>query len=183
MSNSNNKLLIENIYTNIVKTSRNKTFFLDLNVDDTVEGRFDVIILHSFIFFNFFIYKDNEKSKLPQMLFDHMFLDFDSNLREMGFGDIAVNKRMKQFIKAFYGRISNYSKSISELTEQNRDSLLKETILRNIYKDKETPIEYINFWSRYIINNINYLNKKSLKQNIDNFFIFKNDIQWNKIIL
>ena len=34
-----------------------------------------------------------------------MFLDFDSSLREMGFGDIAVNKRMKQFINAFYGRI------------------------------------------------------------------------------
>jgi hypothetical protein len=41
-----------------------------------------------------------------------MFSDFDSNLREMGFGDIAVNKRMKQFIKAFYGRIDNYSKSL-----------------------------------------------------------------------
>ena len=176
MSNSNNKLLIENIYTNIVKTSRNKTFFLEFNVDDTVEGRFDVIILHSFIIFNFFIHTDNEKSKLPQMLFDYMFLDFDSSLREMGFGDIAVNKRMKQFIKAFYGRISNYSKSISEFTEQNKDSLLKETILRNIYKDKETPTEYINFWFQYIIDNIDFMNNKSLKQNIDNFFIFKSDM-------
>ena len=51
MTNINNKLLIENIYTNIIKTSRNKTFFLDFNVDDTVEGRFDIIILHSFQLF------------------------------------------------------------------------------------------------------------------------------------
>ena len=53
MSKSNNKLLIENIYTNIVKTSRNKSFFLDYKVDDTVEGRFDIILLHSFIIFKF----------------------------------------------------------------------------------------------------------------------------------
>jgi hypothetical protein len=44
---------------------------------------------------------------------------------------------MKQFIKAFYGRIKNYSKSISQLNELGDDTLLKETILRNIYKDKE----------------------------------------------
>ena len=81
MTSINNKLLIENIYTNIVKTSRNKSFFLDFNVDDTVEGRFDIIILHSFIVFNFFIHINDRKSSLPQMLFDHMFHDFDSSLR------------------------------------------------------------------------------------------------------
>ena len=103
MPSSINKILIENIYTNIVKTSRNKIFFLDFKVDDTVEGRFDIIVLHSFIIFHFFINSGEKKSELPQLLFDHMFVDFDNSLREMGFGDIAVNKRMKQFIKAFYG--------------------------------------------------------------------------------
>ena len=39
-----------------------------------------------------------------------MFNDFENNLREMGFGDIAVNKKMKVFITAFYGRIAQYSK-------------------------------------------------------------------------
>ena len=48
MPNSINKLIIENIYTNIVQTSRNKIFFLDFKVNDTVESRFDIIILHSF---------------------------------------------------------------------------------------------------------------------------------------
>ena len=62
MSNSYNKNLIENIYTNIVKTSRNKSFFLDLKVEDTVEGRFDVIILHSFIIFHFFVEMGEKKS-------------------------------------------------------------------------------------------------------------------------
>ena len=180
MSKSNNKLLIENIYTNIVKTSRNKSFFLDFNVDDTVEGRFDIIILHSFIVFNFFININDKKSSLPQMLFDHMFHDFDSSLREMGFGDIAVNKRMKQFIKAFYGRIENYSKSLSQFNELADDTLLKKTILRNIYKDQETQSECIDFWSNYIINNVNDINAKTLQENIDQFFTFKINYDYGK---
>jgi cytochrome b pre-mRNA-processing protein 3 len=173
MTSINNKLLIENIYTNIVKTSRNKSFFLDFNVDDTVEGRFDIIILHSFIIFNFFIYTSDQKSSLPQMLFDHMFHDFDSSLREMGFGDIAVNKRMKQFIKAFYGRIKNYSKSLSQYNHLNDDTLLKRTILKNIYKDKETNSNCIDFWRDYIINNVNDINSKTLQENSNQFFIFR----------
>ena len=173
MNSINKKLLIENIYTNIIKTSRNKSFFLDFNVDDTVEGRFDIIILHSFIVFNFFIHINDQKSSLPQMLFDHMFRDFDSNLREMGFGDIAVNKRMKQFIKAFYGRIENYSKSLSRINEFGDDTLLKETIQRNIYKDKQVNQECINFWSDYIINNIKNINGKTLDENTNHFFMFK----------
>ena len=173
MSNSNNKLLIENIYTNIVESSRNKKFFLDFKVEDTVEARFDIIILHSFIVFNFFIFVGKQNSRLPQMLFDHMFLDFDSNLREMGFGDIAVNKRMKHFIKAFYGRISNYSNGLSQYKKLNNDKILKNTIIKNIYKDVILEIECINFWRDYIIYNVNYINDRTLEENIDNFFSFK----------
>ena len=76
-----------------------------------------------------------------------MFADFDSNLREMGFGDIAVNKRMKQFINAFYGRISNYSKGLTQFKKLNDDKMLKGTIIKNIYKDNNVEIESINFWS------------------------------------
>ena len=172
MHKLDNKLLIENIYTNIVKTSRNKSFFLDYKVDDTVEGRFDIILLHSFIIFNFFISTGKSKSKLPQLLFDHMFSDFDSNLREMGFGDIAVNKRMKQFIKAFYGRIDNYSKSLLLFKETNDCTMLTETISRNIYKEKTVAIECIEFWKNYIVSNIDYINSNTLDDNIDNLFSF-----------
>ena len=172
MSNSTNKLLIENIYTNIVKTSRNKNFFLDFNVEDTVEGRFDIIILHSFIVFQFFLHIGQKKSTLSQLLFDHMFADFDNNLREMGFGDIAVNKRMKQFIKAFYGRISNYSKSLSHFEQIYDDTMLKKTILKNIYKEKNPGNECINFWKDYIIDNKKYFNDNTLDENLKNLFSF-----------
>ncbi len=103
-----NNYNIEETYQNIVNISRSKFFYLDLELDDTFETRFDLIIFHAFIIFNY--YKQKKiKSNFPQDLFDFMFNDFENNLREMGFGDIAVNKKMKIFIKAFYGRISQYN--------------------------------------------------------------------------
>ena len=146
---------------------------MDFDIDDSFESRFDLVILHSFIIFQYFIEIDDKKNKLSQSLFDFMFHDFENNLREMGFGDIAVNKRMKQFIKAFYGRIENYSKSLSLFNELADDKFLKRTILRNIYKDQETQSECIDFWRDYIINNVNDINAKTLQENIDQFFIFK----------
>ena len=172
MSNSYNKNLIENIYTNIVKTSRNKCFFLEYEVEDTVEGRFDVIILHSFIIFHFFVEMGEKKSDLAQGLFDHMFLDFDNNLREMGFGDIAVNKRMKHFIRAFYGRISNYSMGIEDYNN-NDNKLIRESIFNNVYKGKIKNDKYIDFWEKYLIDNINFFKDNTLKVNNDNLFQFK----------
>ena len=91
----------------------------------------------------------------------------------MGFGDIAVNKRMKQFIKAFYGRIENYTKSLSLYNDLADDTLLKKTILRNIYKDREIQSEYIYFWSDYIINNVNDINARTLQENTSQLFMFR----------
>ena len=54
----------------------------------------------------------------------------------MGFGDIAVNKKMKLFIRAFYGRIAQYNKGIEEYRNNNNYVLLQQTILNNLYKGK-----------------------------------------------
>ena len=167
-----NKKIIADVYTNIIKTSRNKNFYLEIGVNDTVEGRFDIITLHSFIIFNFFVKAKYNDSKFSQLLFDHMFNDFDSNLREMGFGDIAVNKRMKQFINAFYGRIANYSKGVEAIDLNNDNALLKKTILRNIYKDKFPGDKNIIFWEKYILRNISNFMNNTLEQNVGSFFNF-----------
>ena len=169
-----NKELVKSIYNNIVQTSRSKFFYLDLDVDDTVEGRFDIIVFHAFLIFQYFVDIKNKRSNLAQELFDYMFLDFDSNLREMGFGDIAVNKRMKQFIKAFYGRINNYIKSSQEIQLNNDKSHMQLTIISNIYKNKKKNKIIIKFWEEYFIKNKNMFSSRSLDENIkDNFNFIK----------
>ena len=106
------------------------------------------------------------------MLFDHMFADFDNNLREMGFGDIAVNKRMKHFIRAFYGRISSYSMGI-ESYNSNDSRPIRESIFKNVYKSKIQNNKYIDFWEKYLIDNINFFKDNTLDINIANLFQFK----------
>ena len=165
---------VEKIYQNIVKISRSKFFYIELDLDDSFETRFDLIIFHSFIIFYFFKSSKNSKSEISQKLFDFMFSDFENNLREMGYGDIAVNKKMKLFVRAFYGRLTQYSKSIELLNDKEDKSLLQETILNNIYKGTRTTEDKINWFVDYMHKNIIKFQNISEKDNLNNNFEFNN---------
>jgi len=160
------------IYQNIIERSRSKFFYLNMDIDDSFESRFDIIILHSFIIFYFLKNFSEYEKMLSQFLFDFMFNDFDNNLREMGFGDIAVNKKMKVFITAFYGRIANYSKGIDQIQNNKGDGTLNKAILNNIYKGKDKNTKFLNFFKRYIIKNLELFNSRDLKININERFKF-----------
>tara|TARA_Y100001970_G_C14150743_1_gene812562 strand:- start:1071 stop:1538 length:468 start_codon:yes stop_codon:yes gene_type:complete len=145
-----------------------------MDIDDSFESRFDIIVLHSFIIFYFLKnFSDNEKM-LSQFLFDFMFNDFDNNLREMGFGDIAVNKKMKVFITAFYGRIANYSKGVDQIQNYKDEEILNKAISNNIYKGKELNDNKLKFFKEYIIRNLDFFNSRNLKTNINENFKFIN---------
>ena len=167
-----NSTLINEIYQNIIERSRLKYFYLYREVEDTFESRFDLIIFHSFMIFQFFREKQNDASQIPQNLFDMMFNDFENNLREMGFGDVAVNKKMKVFITAFYGRISNYSKGIELHKTHNDKNKLFETIKDNIFKNKSVSSENVDFFVEYLLLNLNKFTKNSLENNILTKFNF-----------
>ena len=102
-----------------------------------------------------------------------MFSDFENNLREMGFGDIAVNKKMKVFITAFYGRIAQYSKGIDAYIDDGDKSLLQQTILNNIYKGDETKSHHLNNFIDYMKNNIDKFLENEEPKNLENNFYFK----------
>ncbi len=158
------------IYQNIIERSRSKFFYLELKLNDDFETRFDLIIFHAFLVFFYFKNLNNKKSAISQELFDLMFSDFENNLREMGFGDIAVNKKMKVFIKAFYGRIAQYSKGVEVYRSKSDKSLLQETILNNIYKGQKISDKYIDYFINYMEENINHFIEKDEVNNIENGF-------------
>jgi len=164
--------IISQTYQNIIERSRSKFFYLNLEIEDSFEARFDIIILHSFLIFHYFKQLNDNKSQFAQKLFDFMFSDFDNNLREMGFGDIAVNKKMKVFISAFYGRISQYSKGIEDYKKTNEHTILENSISNNIYKGKKIKKDYISFFSDYTIQNINRFISQDEKKNIEERFQF-----------
>src|ERR1700736_4352072 len=98
---------IEAIYGMIVTQAREPSFYRDLGVPDTVNGRFDLLVLHLWMVLRRFKSVESD-ANLSQALFDHFCDDMDANLREMGVGDLTVPKRMQAFGEAFYGRAVAY---------------------------------------------------------------------------
>ena len=173
MFSKNKSKNVEKIYQNIVRISRSKYFYIQLNLNDDFETRFDLIILHLFVIFYFYKLNPSKNSNLSQDLFDFAFNDIENNLREMGFGDIAVNKKMKLFIRAFYGRIAKYSESIDLYKNNNNKSLLQQTILNNLYKGKIEKKAILMELADYMIKNINYFLDNSESKNLKSNFNFK----------
>ncbi len=110
------------LYNACVKQARNPVFYQELQIDDTLEMRFEMICLHA-SFVMEWLY-NNDQEKLAQKLFDVMFVDIDRNLRESGVGDLAVPKRIKKMMKGFKGRFSAYrdgdeKKNLNAAIERN----------------------------------------------------------------
>ena len=115
---------IEAIYGMIVAQAREPLFYRDLGVSDTVNGRFDLLILHLWMVLRRLRPMEGG-AELTQALFDRFCEDMDANLREMGVGDLAVPKRMQAFGEAFYGRAAAYDLALTEGREQLSQALCK----------------------------------------------------------
>ena len=144
-SKKTDKILLDSFYNKIVEVSRNKTFYKKLNVPDTLDGRFDLLILFSIITI-YFLTKFDSKGKLTaQRLFDKIFLDLDLTLRELGAGDAGVRLKIKSMINSYMGRQKVYCLCF----EENNYELLKKAITNNVYRNvndfKDSPIYLTNY--------------------------------------
>ena len=119
----------EALYDSAVGQARRSKFYADMGVPDTVDGRFDMIVVHVFLILRRLKGDDSESNAIAQALFDAMFGDMDRGLRELGAGDLGVGRRVKTMAKAFFGRVAAYEKGLS-----SDDGSLDEAILRNIFR-------------------------------------------------
>ena len=103
---------IEAIYGMIVTQAREPLFYRDFGVPDTVNGRFDLLVLHLWMVLRR-LKPIEGGAGLAQTLFDRFCDDMDANLREMGVGDLTVPKRMQAFGEAFYGRAAAYDLALA----------------------------------------------------------------------
>src|SRR6201989_271225 len=115
---------IETIYGMIVTQTREPVFYRDMAVPDTVNGRFDLLILHLWMVLRRLKAIEGGPD-LAQALFDHFCIDMDDNLREMGVGDLTVPKRMQAFGEAFYGRAAAYDLALTAGQEPLAQALCK----------------------------------------------------------
>tara|TARA_A100001011_G_C14193455_1_gene792380 strand:- start:451 stop:954 length:504 start_codon:yes stop_codon:yes gene_type:complete len=105
------------LYNNLVKLSRNKFFYQDLLIDDKTENRVLLLFFHFALILHTIKGKKNEKT--TQNIFDNIFQNIEYTLRELGDGDVAVNKKMKNLTRIFYDILLTIDKSDSIFTDDN----------------------------------------------------------------
>jgi cytochrome b pre-mRNA-processing protein 3 len=121
---------IVSLYGAIVAQARVPDFYRFYGVPDTVNGRFEMVVLHAVLLLTRLAGGQNtEIRQFGQAVFDHFCSDMDGNLREMGVGDMAVPRKMKSIGEAFYGRKQAYEAAM------NDPGSLAAALARNVYGD------------------------------------------------
>ena len=145
MNNSN-----LNIYNNLIKLTRNKILYLKLDKQDTFSDRLIILFFH----FSFFLkyYKNEVSKKESQSLFDFFIKQIELSIREIGYGDASINKKMKEYVNLFY--------SIIEKIEiwENSDDNYRANIIENFIDISKDGQFYADYFEKYRI----YLTKNTL---------------------
>jgi len=92
-----------NIYNNLVRFSRNKLIFSSFTQNDTFSDRLIIFLFH----FGFFLkeFKKTQDKELLQEIFDYIFKELEISIREIGYGDASINKKMKTYVNSLYSII------------------------------------------------------------------------------
>ncbi len=148
------------LYGSIVAQARQPYFYSDLNVEDTLEGRYDMIIMHAFLLFYRLKGESKNATELGQVVFDTMFKDFDQSLREMGVGDMGVGPRIKKMASSFYGRAGAYDKAL----EAGGNDELEQVIARNVFNKTEPDKRALEHLATYMRRNVEQLELVSVEK-------------------
>ena len=139
------------IYNTLVNLSRNKSLFSIFTDKDTFSDRILILLFH----FAFFLrqYKNNTDKDYLQKFYDYFFRQIELSLREIGYGDVSINKKMKDYINIFYSILDKIN------DWDNLDNEKKGEILGFYYDLKGNHLKIVNYFNNFEV----YLSKTSLK--------------------
>ena len=139
------------LYNTLVNLSRNKSLFSIFTDKDTFSDRILILLFH----FSFFLraYKKDTDKEYLQKFFDYFFRQIELSLREIGYGDVSINKKMKDYINIFYS-------ILDKIDDWNKlDNVKKGEILSFYYNLKDNHLKIVNYFDNFEI----YLSKTALK--------------------
>lgn len=120
------------LYAAILEHIRQPAFYEEGGVPDTLDGRFELLLLHVFFVLDPLVdHAGAGKRTLGQALFDAIFADMDQGLRESGIGDMGIPKHMRRMMKAFNGRMHAYREAV-------HGGGMQAALRRNLYGTLET---------------------------------------------
>jgi cytochrome b pre-mRNA-processing protein 3 len=142
----NNKYI--NIYNILINLTRNKDLYKNFTEQDTFSDRLIFFLLH-FAFFLKVFKKDNDK-KIIQEIYDHSFRQLELSIREIGYGDQSINKKMKDYLNLFYLMLEKLH-NWEDLSISNKISILSSFL--NNSADTSYLVDYFEKYRLNLLNN------------------------------
>lgn len=122
------------LYRETAAAARQPVFYAALGVPDTLDGRFDMLMLHAGLLVRRLNREGAAGRALAQEYFDRLFVEMDRAVREMGVGDLSVRRHVRQMMRAFYGRAVRYGEALDASDHES----LKAALARNVYGGAES---------------------------------------------
>ena len=136
----NNKYI--NLYNYLIQQSTNKNLYIGLDKQDTFSDRLIFFLLH--FAFLLKVYKNEENTKLLQEIYDFNFRQLELSIREIGYGDQSINKKMKDYINLFHSMVSEVH-FWKDLTRSQK--IEKISIFLSDFKEIDKLLDYFELFN------------------------------------
>tara|TARA_Y100000591_G_scaffold119565_1_gene102167 strand:- start:816 stop:1277 length:462 start_codon:yes stop_codon:yes gene_type:complete len=139
-----------NFYNNLIKLTTNKLLYKNLGKQDTFNDRLIIFLFHFAFFLK--VFKSAENEKILQNIYDFNFRQLELSIREIGYGDQSINKKMKDYINTFHAIVSDVH------FWNDLDIKKKKEIFLNFLGNFNNIDELVEYFDEFIEN----LSKKTL---------------------
>lgn len=117
-------------FVKIVGQARDPVFYRDLGVPDTLDGRFDMVVLHVFLVMHRLKGQGAAAADWSRQLYETMIDNFEKSLMEQGVGDSGISRRVKTMARGMAGRIQAYDQALAPGADRE---LLEVALDNNVY--------------------------------------------------
>ena len=137
-----------NIYNNLVRLTRNKNLYKSLKNNDTFSDRLIILLIHFAFFLK--VYKEEVSKEEAQNIFDFVIRQIELSIREIGYGDVSVNKKMKDYVNLLFS-IVEIVDTWEKLQKSKKISFFADYI--NIDKHNDLFVKYFDKFGEFLVKN------------------------------
>ena len=130
-------------YNNLVQLSRNKELYKDFVTHDEFSDRLIFFLVHFAFFFK--VFKKDENREVLQEIYDSTFRQLELSIREIGYGDQSINKKMKDYLNLFHSMIDKF-----HFWDRYNESQKKDILGKFISKSQNLSF-LLNYFEKYLL--------------------------------
>ena len=131
-------------YNKLIKLTTNKSLYKSLDKQDSFNDRLLVFLFHFAFFLK--VFKSEENEKKLQEIYDFNFRQLELSIREIGYGDQSINKKMKDYINVFHAIVSDIH------FWDKLDNLKKKEVISKFLENFKNIEELVVYFDNYYVN-------------------------------